>query len=303
MSLTNVQVLWVSTVLFSLFVLAEVAAAYSSNSLALLGDAAAMSIDVFTVSFAVVCYICAANHLIFVCSFNFYWTLHIQYGCNLFSETRKATGLPMTLRMKFVTEVGLPLFSVSALVAVTIYITFDAIMILLAKKSAAHVDTTLMYIFASINFIVDAICTAMFHVRGKEIFHSAEQAPMASLSDSPEKPNGEQPSRLKKNLNMISAFFHIGGDTLRTIAIFLAALAASITNKSSSYCDAWAAIVVSITVLFLAVPMLFEIFNHMMPYLSNKIDGGQGCLGDVQFSVLRNDSSHGAGDHSELGRV
>ena len=48
--LTNVQVLQMSTLLFTLFVLAEVVAAYVSKSLSLLGDAAAMSIDVFTVS-------------------------------------------------------------------------------------------------------------------------------------------------------------------------------------------------------------------------------------------------------------
>lgn len=48
--LTNVQVLQLSTLLFTLFVVAEVVAAYFSQSLSLLGDAAAMSIDVFTVS-------------------------------------------------------------------------------------------------------------------------------------------------------------------------------------------------------------------------------------------------------------
>jgi Co/Zn/Cd efflux system component len=50
LSFTNVQILWISIILFLSFVIAEIIAAYVSNSLALLGDAAAMSVDVFTVS-------------------------------------------------------------------------------------------------------------------------------------------------------------------------------------------------------------------------------------------------------------
>ena len=52
-NLNNVQVLWISIILFSGFVLLEIIAAYVSNSLSLLGDAAAMSVDVFTVSFCI----------------------------------------------------------------------------------------------------------------------------------------------------------------------------------------------------------------------------------------------------------
>ena len=51
--LSNVQILWISVILFTSFVIAEIIAAYVSNSLALLGDAAAMSVDVFTVSTSV----------------------------------------------------------------------------------------------------------------------------------------------------------------------------------------------------------------------------------------------------------
>lgn len=54
---SNVQVLLLSTFLFTAFVIAEVVAAYASNSLSLLGDAAAMSIDVFTVSYCSAVYI------------------------------------------------------------------------------------------------------------------------------------------------------------------------------------------------------------------------------------------------------
>jgi Co/Zn/Cd efflux system component len=48
--LTNRRLLWVSAITFFLFVIAEMLGAILSNSLSLLGDSAAMSVDVFTVS-------------------------------------------------------------------------------------------------------------------------------------------------------------------------------------------------------------------------------------------------------------
>jgi Co/Zn/Cd efflux system component len=48
--LTNHQVLVMTAILFGLFVAAEFVGAIVSNSLSLLGDAAAMSVDVLTVS-------------------------------------------------------------------------------------------------------------------------------------------------------------------------------------------------------------------------------------------------------------
>jgi Co/Zn/Cd efflux system component len=49
--LTNRFILWVSAISFTLFVAAEIVGAIFGNSLALLGDAAAMSVDVIAVSF------------------------------------------------------------------------------------------------------------------------------------------------------------------------------------------------------------------------------------------------------------
>jgi divalent metal cation (Fe/Co/Zn/Cd) transporter len=46
----NFNTLVITAVLFSVFVIAEIFAAFASNSLSLLGDAAAMSVDIFTVS-------------------------------------------------------------------------------------------------------------------------------------------------------------------------------------------------------------------------------------------------------------
>ena len=62
------------------------------------------------------------------------------------------------------------------------------------------------------------------------------------------------------NINMFAAFTHIGSDTLRTIAIFLAATVSTITGINSSLCDAWAAILVSITIFVAIIPLSREVY-------------------------------------------
>lgn len=61
------------------------------------------------------------------------------------------------------------------------------------------------------------------------------------------------------NLNMMSAFTHIVGDTLRTVAIFLAALVSSVTHIDGDVCDAWAALAVSVSVLALCGSLFISI--------------------------------------------
>lgn len=61
------------------------------------------------------------------------------------------------------------------------------------------------------------------------------------------------------NLNMASAFTHVGGDTLRTAAIFFAAVVTSLTSIPGSKCDAWADVIVTITIVVLVIPLLKEI--------------------------------------------
>ena len=48
LSMSNERLLFVNLVCFAVFVLAELVGAYLSNSLSLIGDATAMSVDVFT---------------------------------------------------------------------------------------------------------------------------------------------------------------------------------------------------------------------------------------------------------------
>ena len=60
---------------------------------------------------------------------------------------------------------------------------------------------------------------------------------------------------------MASALTHVGGDTLRTLSVFIAALVATFSSVDGSLCDAWAAIIVTVTILFILVPLVREILS------------------------------------------
>lgn len=64
----------------------------------------------------------------------------------------------------------------------------------------------------------------------------------------------------KKNLNMMSAFTHIIGDTLRTFAMFAAALVATLTGIDGDICDAYAALVVTFTIVILCTSLVLDIW-------------------------------------------
>lgn len=82
--------------------------------------------------------------------------------------------------------------------------------------------------------------------------------------------HGEAPSRsmsmtavrkIRNNLNMLSAFTHVGSDTMRTLSVFVAAVIASTTGYSGNLCDAWAAVVVSVTIFAAVIPLCAEIYK------------------------------------------
>ena len=62
-----------------------------------------------------------------------------------------------------------------------------------------------------------------------------------------------------KNLNMMSAFTHVGGDTLRTLSVFVAAAIATASSVPGYLCDAWAAVFVSLTIVITIMPLCTEI--------------------------------------------
>ena len=173
----------------------------------------------------------------------------------------------------------MPLFSVTALLSCTFFVSIEAIMLLLGKFKESSVDVRIMYGFAALNFVVDVICSVLFQLRSKSaIYDSVSQESVHGdqneLHDGSKIDNTDSSvlelRHKKKNLNMLSAFFHVGGDTLRTIAIFSAALVSTITGANPDLCDAWAALAVSVTIVGLAVPMTWEIFKHAASFASDR---------------------------------
>jgi Co/Zn/Cd efflux system component len=116
-----------------------------------------------------------------------------------------------------------------------------------------------MFAFASVNIVVDITCITMFYYRKEDILHNK----FTSFSGEPVQttnPPNQKTMFSNANINMFAAFTHIGSDTLRTIAIYLAAIAATVSGYKSSLCDAWAAIAVSITIFIAIIPLSREVY-------------------------------------------
>lgn len=245
----NQRILGVTMVTFALFVIAEVIGALAANSLSLMGDAAAMSIDVIT------------------------------YAVNMRAEYIKGKcGGVLPRRTRWILEVIIPACSIAALMGVTVWICEAAIVIIQEHDNDGDVDVILLYGYAAANMLIDLLSAAMFYARRHEVFTNIEFQTIKSddrTNDDKlpvESDNDEEaaaatastalsPGAVNSNLNMISAFTHVGSDTLRTLSIFAAAMLVSIFGFNSSICDAWAAIVVSVTIFTLVIPLSFEIYK------------------------------------------
>lgn len=226
-----------------------------ANSLSLLGDAAAMSIDVFT------------------------------YGGNLYAEYVKGSELsPMK---KVLSQIAIPVFSLFCLLAVTIWVAIDAYLRLRRSKEVA-VALNLMYIFATINFCVDVCCIVLFFYRRNVFFEKSNHTRLPfsdddwSVHEDSEsavcmtdihaventklvRDNGTDiPCEMdhasdEPNLNMMSAITHVGGDTLRTVAVLAAAVVSSLFDIDPQITDAWAGIAVSITIVIAVTPLVYSV--------------------------------------------
>ena len=192
----------------------------------------------------------------------------MQYFTNMYAERLKSRGQQLTFRTKFILEVGIPSFSICALLGVTAYITSDAVEVIKANGADDDVNIYFLFGFASANFLVDLISASIFYLRRNNIFltftdpDDIDEILIADESNSSSNRLTESTSRKSTaNLNMISAFTHVGGDTLRTIAVFIAAVVSATSNIAGSLTDAWAAVIVSITIVACVVPLAREIYG------------------------------------------
>ena len=74
----------------------------------------------------------------------------------------------------------------------------------------------------------------------------------------------------KTNLNMLSAFTHVTSDTLRTSSVFIAAIVSSVTGINGGIVDAWAALVVTFTIVAAIIPLSMEVRKAAIILLNEK---------------------------------
>lgn len=167
-------------------------------------------------------------------------------------------------RTRMILEVCIPTFSVSALLAVTGWVLSDAVAVIQDNGANDSVNVIFLWAFSVGNFFVDIFSSAMFYIRGKEglLTEHHDHAPLRTFSlDRRSIDMGKRPIIALPNLNMFSALTHVGGDTLRTTSVFIAALISTAFKQSSSLCDAWASVVVSISIVLCVIPLCGEIYK------------------------------------------
>lgn len=178
----------------------------------------------------------------------------------MYAEYVKAKHGVLDPRTKKILEVYVPSFSVCALLAVTSWIFSDAVIIIANHgDDEEDVNVIFLFAFASGNFVVDMLSSLLFYVKRETVLISECHLRTFSL-DRRSFDWHKRPIIPLPNLNMISALTHVGSDTMRTTSVFVAALISKIGQQDSSLCDAWAAIVVTGTIIIAVIPLCKEIY-------------------------------------------
>ena len=166
----------------------------------------------------------------------------------------------LDLKTKYILHIYIPLFSLVCLFAVTIWITVEAISTIISPpEDGDDLNVAFLYGFAVANFVIDLVSSYLFYIKWKTVFKEPIVKHLSvSLLDKITGVDGNNP---KSNINMMSAFTHVGGDTFRTCSVFVCALIISFTEYNSELCDAWASLAVTFSIFLLAFPLINEIFK------------------------------------------
>lgn len=202
----------------------------------------------------------------------------------MYSEYVKTKYGTLDINTRLMIEVFIPSFSVIALLGVTVYITIDAIQVVMDPPEDDNVNVYFMYGFAAGNALVDIVCFGLFFLRRKDVLkqrtgqgyfmeNSSNRENLISPDNSPDAKIDVLIPAKSTNLNMASALTHVSGDTLRTMSVFVAAVIATTSNVDGTICDAWAAIFVTVTIVFLVIPLIREIIQAARVLYTVKEEG------------------------------
>lgn len=184
--------------------------------------------------------------------------LLVTYGLNMYAErTKPSASRESQIRL----EIYSPLLSVVILFIVSIYIIYDAMNTLSGQSEGkntedqdATVDESVMFIFSTTNLMFDVVNISCFYRASKLYGYRLEK-----------KKGGREGGKLveefladdKVNINMCSAYTHVIADTFRSIAVMVASVISSVTDKvSSEEADAYAAIAVCVIIFLTTCPLL-----------------------------------------------
>ncbi len=140
----------------------------------------------------------------------------------------------------------------------TLWITISAVTIILEGGTDYSVDLTILWTLSTINLVIDLCSALLFYCQGKEILQSPNKI---DYIDQESVEIEDQSLLYHTNLNMLSTLTHVSGDLMRTISVLAAAILSSLFNLNTSLCDAWASIVVSITIVMIVCPLFRELIN------------------------------------------
>lgn len=116
-----------------------------------------------------------------------------------------------------------------------------------------EINVTIMWIFASINLVLDFVNIALFLVKKDEDGTWRVQCCRCCKKD-----GGDDYQ--EENLNMMSALAHVAADTLRSVAVMVAGLYAQFSPADDSdKADAIAAIIVSVAIAGSVFPLLSSV--------------------------------------------
>lgn len=235
---SNKFLLLLTAILFGIFVIAQTVGAVLSNSLALLGDSAAMSVDV------------------------------IAYFGNWYGEDMKDQGLELSKKDRKFLKIYLPLLSVSLLFGVNVYITVDAIMTLIDHPEEEDVDSRFLIIFGVLNLAVDIVSSYYFYLRKDDVFRETVIPNDHIEADI----NGSSDEFIEYNFNMLTAFSHLGGDTCRTVATLAAGIVSMTTTINGDVCDAIAGLIAATTIYSIIFKLLQEMNKNWTEEKENARD-------------------------------
>ena len=208
------------------------------------------------------------------------------YLCNMLAErlkTREYTAaelrLPVSVRLhqrklqKLYLELFPPLLSVAALLTVTFTTLKSSVITLISDGQDVNPDLSIMLFFSTVNLILDAVNVLYFAKANQAILTPINfEKEIAANETTPLK---ERPTNFSEtqnstiadddelsddspvNLNMCSAWTHVLADTLRSVAVLVAAGIAYLSDViSPDEADSYAAVFVSFIILLSCGPLL-----------------------------------------------